>query len=161
MIGPFCAGCVFDLYSYLGDLLHRHDRISMAASVELRVPFIENALIDFAMHLPRRFKHRRGTGKWLLKKVAEQHIPRRNVYARKNGFGIAAELSAGAERILANGPLRDVMKWPAPAVADMIGLAASDPVSRMRLVGMDLFLRLYAGGESPDDLAGKLRTVAN
>jgi asparagine synthase (glutamine-hydrolysing) len=157
----FLAGCVFDLYSYLGDLLHRHDRISMAASVELRVPFIENALIDFAMHLPRRFKHRRGTGKWLLKKVAEQHIPRRNVYARKNGFGIAPELSAGAERILANGPLRDVMKWPAPAVADMIGLAASDPVSRMRLVGMDLFLRLYAGGESPDDLAGKLRTVAN
>ncbi len=74
---------------HLQDLLHRHDRLSMASSVELRVPFIENQLIDFAIHLPRRFKHRHRTGKWLLKKVAERHIPHRNVYATKNGFGIS------------------------------------------------------------------------
>ncbi|TIV13528.1 MAG: asparagine synthase, partial [Mesorhizobium sp.] len=64
----FLASCFYDLYSHLQDLLHRHDRLSMAASVELRVPFIENRLIDFALHLPRRQKYRDGTGKWLLKK---------------------------------------------------------------------------------------------
>ena len=156
----FLAGCIYDLYSHLGDLLHRHDRMSMSASVELRVPFIENDLIDFAMHLPRRFKHRSGTGKWLLKKVAERYIPKRNIYASKNGFGISPALSAGAERMIIDGPLRHVMKWPSTAVADMIGLAARDPVSRMRLVGMDLFLRLYAGGESIEDLSEKLRATA-
>ncbi|MBW3097408.1 asparagine synthase (glutamine-hydrolyzing) [Pseudohoeflea coraliihabitans] len=156
----FLAGCIYDLYAHLGDLLNRHDRMSMAASVELRVPFIENAMIDFALHLPRRFKHRRGTGKWLLKKVAERYVPKSNIYARKNGFGISSDLSAGAERILINGPLREVLKWPAASVTDMIGLAAQDPGSRMRLVGMDLFLRLYAERETTENLSEKLHAAA-
>ncbi|TGS89915.1 asparagine synthase, partial [Mesorhizobium sp. M2D.F.Ca.ET.178.01.1.1] len=82
----FLGCCLYDLYSHLQDLLNRHDRLSMAASVELRVPFIENRLIDFAIHLPRRQKLRGKTGKWLLKKVAEKHLPRENVYAPKKGF---------------------------------------------------------------------------
>src|SRR5690606_28404730 len=58
----FLAACLYDLEAHLQDLLHRHDRLSMAVSVELRVPFIENALIDFALHLPRADKWRDGQG---------------------------------------------------------------------------------------------------
>ncbi|TGV93895.1 hypothetical protein EN797_041070, partial [Mesorhizobium sp. M2E.F.Ca.ET.154.01.1.1] len=95
------------------DLLHRHDRLSMAASVELRVPFLENRLIDFAMHLPRRHKYRHRTGKWLRKKVAERHLPRENVYAAKNGFEMSGAFSAGTQGLLRGGFLRDAMKWSA------------------------------------------------
>ena len=127
---------------------NRHDRLSMAASVELRVPFLENRLIDFAIHLPRRHKYRDKTGKWLLRKVAEKHIPRQNVQARKIGFEISSEFSAGTETLLRGGFLRDAMKWPTASVEDMIQLARREEPSRLRLVGMELFLRLHAGGET-------------
>jgi asparagine synthase (glutamine-hydrolysing) len=155
----FLASCLYDMYSHLQDLLHRHDRLSMATSVELRVPFIENRLIDFAIHLPRRFKYRWHTGKWLLKKVAERHIPRQNVYARKNGFGISGALSAGTQGLLRDGLLRDAMKWPAASVGDLVDLAARDEPSRLRLVGMELFLRLYAGGATVESLSEALHAA--
>lgn len=155
----FLGSCLQDLYGHLQDLLHRHDRLSMAASVELRVPFLENRLIDFAIHLPRRHKHRDKTGKWLLKKVAEKHIPRQNVYAKKVGFDISADFSAGAQGLLRKGLLRDAMKWPASSLEDLVELAARDESSRMRLVGMELFLRLYTGGETAGNLTEALHAA--
>lgn len=155
----FLGSCLYDLYSHLQDLLNRHDRLSMAASVELRVPFLENRLIDFAIHLPRRHKLRGKTGKWLLKKVAEKHLPRENVYAPKNGFEISSGFSAGSQGLLRGGYLRDAMKWPAAAVEDLVDLARRDEASRLRLVGMELFLRLHAGGETVGDLAHALHAA--
>jgi len=155
----YLAGCLFDMYSHLQDLLHRHDRLSMAASVELRVPFIENTLIDFAIHLPRRFKYRWGTTKWLLKKVAERHIPKQNVYAPKSGFDVSHQLSVGAEKLLRGGLLADAMRWPSSSIADIENLAREHEHSRLRLVGMELFLRLYAGGETQEQLSERLRAV--
>ena len=61
------------------NLVHRHDRLSMATSVELRVPFLENEIIDFALHLPARFKNRYRVTKWLLKKVARKYLPSENI----------------------------------------------------------------------------------
>ena len=52
-------------------------------------------------------------GKWLLKKVAEKHIPLQNVNARKNGFQVSNTFTTGTEGLLRGGLLRDAMKWPA------------------------------------------------
>lgn len=156
----FLGSCLYDLYSHLQDILHRHDRLSMAASVELRVPFLENRLIDFAIHLPRRQKYRDKTGKWLLRKVAQKHIPRQNVQARKIGFDMSSEFSAGTETLLRGGFLRDAMKWPTASVEDMIQLARREQPSRLRLVGMELFLRLHAGGETTGALTEALHAAA-
>lgn len=156
----FLGACLYDLYSHLQDLLNRHDRLSMAASVELRVPFLENRLIDFAIHLPRRQKLRGRTGKWLLKKVAEKHLPRENVHAPKNGFEISSGFTQGSQGLLRGGYLRDALKWPAAAVDDLVDLARRDEASRLRLVGMELFLRLNAGGETADNLTQALHAAA-
>ncbi|RTM00172.1 MAG: asparagine synthase (glutamine-hydrolyzing) [Hyphomicrobiales bacterium] len=152
----FLASCFYDLYSHLQDLLHRHDRLSMAASVELRVPFLENRLIDFALHLPRRQKYRDGTGKWLLKKVAEHHLPHENIRAAKIGFDMADAFSAGTEGMLRSGLLRDAMKWSSSELDDLIDMARSQETSRLRLVGMEMLLRLYMNGETPDGLTEAL-----
>lgn len=152
----FLASCFYDLYSHLQDLLHRHDRLSMAASVELRVPFLENRLIDFAMHLPRRYKYRNRTGKWLLKKVAERHLPRENIHAAKNGFEMSSAFSAGTQGLLRGGFLRDAMKWSASELDDLIDMARAEEPSRLRLVGMEMLLRLYLGGETTGNLAESL-----
>ncbi len=156
----FLGSCLYDLYSHLQDLLHRHDRLSMAASVELRVPFLENRLIDFAIHLPRRQKYRDKTGKWLLRQVAQKHIPRQNVQARKIGFAMSSQFSAGTETLLRGGLLRDALKWPAANVEDMIQFARREEPSRLRLVGMELFLRLHAGGETMGTLTEALYAAA-
>jgi len=156
----FLASCFYDLYSHLQDLLHRHDRLSMAASVELRVPFLENRLIDFAIHLPRRHKYRGGTSKWLLKKVAETHLPRENIRAAKNGFQMSEAFSAGTQGLLRGGLLRDAMRWSAAEVEDLVAMARTQEPTRLRLVGMEMLLRLYLGGETPDRLTEALHAEA-
>ncbi|MGX7874780.1 asparagine synthase-related protein [Mesorhizobium sp. ORM6] len=145
----FLGCCLHDMYGHLQDLLNRHDRLSMAASVELRVPYLENRLIDFAIHLPRRYKYRDKQGKWLLKKVAEKHIPLENVTARKNGFEVSAKFTLGTEGLLRGGLLRDAMKWPAASVEDLVDLAKRDQPSRLRLVGMELFFACTRAARPP------------
>ncbi|QND62773.1 asparagine synthase (glutamine-hydrolyzing) [Mesorhizobium loti] len=155
----FLGCCLQDMYSHLQDLLHRHDRLSMAASVELRVPFLENRLIDFAIHLPRRHKYRQKQGKWLLKRVAEKHIPPQNVQARKIGFEVSGSFTAGTQGLLRGGLLRDAMKWSSSSVDDLIDLARRDQPSRLRLVGMELFLRLHVGGQTASQLSEALHAA--
>ncbi|UCI09207.1 asparagine synthase (glutamine-hydrolyzing) [Mesorhizobium sp. B1-1-8] len=156
----FLASCFYDLYSHLQDLLHRHDRLSMAASVELRVPFLENRLIDFALHLPRRHKYRNRTGKWLLKKIAERHLPHENIHAAKNGFEMSDAFTAGTHGLLRGGFLRDAMKWSAAELDDLVDMARSHEPSRLRLVGMEMLLRLYMGGETTGRLTEALHAEA-
>jgi asparagine synthase (glutamine-hydrolysing) len=69
-------------------LLMRVDKMTMATSVEARVPFLDHELVEFAMALPPRVKVRDGVGKWLLKEaVGGPVIPREIAYRKKQGFG--------------------------------------------------------------------------
>jgi asparagine synthase (glutamine-hydrolysing) len=68
-------------------LLMRVDKMTMATSVEARVPFLDQHLVRFATALPPRMKVRDGTGKYLLKRaVARDLLPEHIVYRRKQGF---------------------------------------------------------------------------
>jgi asparagine synthase (glutamine-hydrolysing) len=66
------------------------DKMSMAAGVEVRVPFLDLDLVDFAARIPARFKQRGSQGKWALKKAMEPHLPREVIYRPKTGFGARA-----------------------------------------------------------------------
>ena len=69
-------------------LLMRVDKMTMATSVEARVPFLDHELVEFAMALPPRMKVRGGVGKYLLKKaVGGSLLPEHIVYRKKQGFG--------------------------------------------------------------------------
>ncbi|WP_226781732.1 asparagine synthase (glutamine-hydrolyzing) [Oceaniglobus trochenteri] len=70
------------------DILMKTDRAAMAHGLESRAVFLDNDLADFAERLPMRFKMRGGVQKYLLKKVAERHLPRDLVHRSKKGFGI-------------------------------------------------------------------------
>jgi asparagine synthase (glutamine-hydrolysing) len=70
------------------DLLVKADKMTMAASVELRVPFLDHRLVEFAARLPVSFKIRNGETKYLLKKVMEPYLPRDVIYRRKAGFPV-------------------------------------------------------------------------
>ncbi len=70
------------------DLLMKMDKMSMAASVEARVPLLDHPLIEWAATLPDRFKLRGLEGKVLLKRLARLRLPREVVDRRKVGFTV-------------------------------------------------------------------------
>jgi asparagine synthase (glutamine-hydrolysing) len=70
------------------DLLVKADKMTMAASVELRVPFLDHRLVEFATALPPGLKCRDGEGKWLLKHALSGVLPDEIVWRRKMGFPV-------------------------------------------------------------------------
>jgi asparagine synthase (glutamine-hydrolysing) len=71
-------------------LLMRVDKITMATSVEARVPFLDHHLIEYAMGLPRDLKVKGATGKHILKRALESVLPNDVLYKPKRGFGAPA-----------------------------------------------------------------------
>ena len=68
--------------------LNYTDKMSMAAGVEVRVPFLDRDLIDFATRLPLDFKQRGRVGKWIFRQSMEGILPMEVIYRPKTGFGI-------------------------------------------------------------------------
>jgi len=78
---------LFDINNYLtNNLLYKMDSASMANSLEVRTPYLDYRLVEFCVNLPRRFKIKNGTQKYLMKKLLERYIPHDLVYRKKWGF---------------------------------------------------------------------------
>jgi asparagine synthase (glutamine-hydrolysing) len=121
-----------DQCTYLVELLMKQDQMSMACSIESRVPFLDHSLVEFAARVPPHLKLRSGTGKYVVKRGAEGLLPREIIHRRKAGFPT---------------PLRDWLREPrAAAVLETLrapdGLLAAyvDPVT------LDALLARHRGG---------------
>jgi asparagine synthase (glutamine-hydrolysing) len=78
-----------DLHSYLVDnCLVKVDRMSMACSLETRVPLLDPTLVELAFRIPSSLKYSARKTKILLKRVARRHVPRECVDRPKQGFSI-------------------------------------------------------------------------
>lgn len=83
---PLARMLYCDQKTYLNKLLMKQDQMSMAASIESRVPFLDHTFVEFAMHIPDRLKIRRGVQKYVFKKAVEDLLPRDIVHRKKMGF---------------------------------------------------------------------------
>lgn len=82
-----------DCHGWLAEnLLERGDRMSMAASLELRPPFLDHRLVELAFSLPSRVKVRNGQTKWVVKEVARRYLPAEIVDRRKVGFRVPLDV---------------------------------------------------------------------
>ncbi|MCP5108484.1 MAG: asparagine synthase (glutamine-hydrolyzing) [bacterium] len=78
-----------DFKTYMVDnILVKVDRMSMATSLEARVPLLDYKMVEFAFSLPYHYKVRGGVTKWFFKKAMEGILPDEIIYRRKEGFSI-------------------------------------------------------------------------
>jgi asparagine synthase (glutamine-hydrolysing) len=95
---PLNRSLYVDLKSYLCDnCLVKVDRMSMAVSLEARVPYLDKELVELAFRVPDNLKVANGKTKVLLKKVATRHVPAACVYRPKEGFSIPIKNWLGNE----------------------------------------------------------------
>ncbi|MBC8046653.1 MAG: asparagine synthase (glutamine-hydrolyzing) [Fimbriimonadaceae bacterium] len=77
-----------DLKTFLVDHnLNYTDKMGMACGVEVRVPFLDLELVNFAMHLPVKYKMKGLTTKYLLRQLSKKYLPDEIVHRSKTGFG--------------------------------------------------------------------------
>jgi len=75
-----------DQKTYMVELLMKQDQMSMACSIESRVPFLDHPFVEFAARVPDHMKLRKGIGKYIVKKAAEGLISPDILYRKKMGF---------------------------------------------------------------------------
>jgi asparagine synthase (glutamine-hydrolysing) len=131
------------------------DKMSMAAGVEVRVPFLDSDLVRLANGLPPEFKQRGRTGKWILKKAMQPFLPREVIHRPKTGFGaplrqwLRHDLRALVDDTLSAETLRRRGLFDPAAVASLI---ADDRAGRvdaaytiLALMCVEIWCRRFAG----------------
>jgi len=115
-----------DVKTYLVSLLVRQDKMSMAASVETRVPLLDREIVRYALPLKGSLKQKNGESKYLLKKLAEPRLPRELLYRTKMGFGLPVGAWLSDPRYL--GRYVSLLQGPdavLPTLLDPQGIAAT------------------------------------
>lgn len=159
-----------DAKTYLHELLMKQDQMSMAASIESRVPFLDHPLVEFAARLPQRCKLRGVTTKWVLRQAMRDRLPAEILTRKKMGFPVPV----GAWFRGAHRPLLDELVLGPRALAR--GLFEPEAVRRVvaghvqggenhgerlwALVTLELWQRIFLDGEDPDVLAHGLANAS-
>jgi asparagine synthase (glutamine-hydrolysing) len=86
-LDPIAQACLADLVVYLpGDMLAKVDRMSMACSLEVRVPLLDHTFVDFALSIPMDLKLKGMQSKHILRKALTPWLPASILHRPKRGF---------------------------------------------------------------------------
>jgi asparagine synthase (glutamine-hydrolysing) len=156
-----------DQKTYLVELLMKQDQMSMAASIESRVPLLDHTLVEFAARIPDGLKIRNGVQKYIFKKAVEDLLPHSIVHRKKMGFPTPLRSWLRAEQAK---PLYDMLRRPDTPVAEycdrkaVAGLIEShlngsvDATDRLwRLLNLQVWAGMFLCGrrtEIEESLAG-------
>jgi asparagine synthase (glutamine-hydrolysing) len=155
------------LSGHLLSLLHRNDRMGMAASIESRFPYLDEEVVRFALNVPLPAKLRWGLSrrdrkhpflqdKAVLRDVARRHLPPTVTDRPKDGFPTVGHEQLGVDAaFFADGWLADVLGWSRDGIRR---LCEDEPrVVAGRLASVELFGRLYATDEGEERLTEHVR----
>jgi asparagine synthase (glutamine-hydrolysing) len=123
-----------DQKTYLVQLLMKQDRMSMANSLESRVPFLDHTFVEFATRVPDSLKLKNGTGKYILKRAVEDLLPHEIIHRTKMGFPTPIRewlISAGRQPLLAR------LKAPDGLLAEYTRREAIDDLIERQVSGRE------------------------
>ena len=151
------------------DLLMLTDKMTMATSLECRVPFLDNTVLDFSLGMPSRLKIRGRKLKHIMKEALRDLLPPDVLFRKKRGFvapfgaWLKADLAPLVREVLSRRAVqrRGLLNWD--AVEHTIALheaSREDYTDRLlALINLELWCRLYCDGRSAADVADELTTV--
>ena len=150
------------------DLLMLTDKMTMATSIECRVPLLDQALVDLAARMPSRLKIRGGRLKYILKKALRKTLPDRILFRKKRGFGapmgawLKRELAPLVRHVLSKESVerRGLFRWNAVEEVRALHEARREDHTDhlLSLLNLELWCRMYLDAQSPADLAAELQT---
>lgn len=159
-----------DIKTYLVELLMKQDNMSMAASIESRVPFLDQTLVEFTAQIPARFETRGLAGKMVLKEAVKDLLPASILHRKKMGFPTPwrgwldgpmmdeIEHLLTKHRALARGLLKP------ESVKQLLfehRANAADHSERIwRLLNLELWHRVFIDKDLPYNIASALRDSA-
>ncbi len=152
-----------DLQTYLVELLMKQDQMSMAASIESRVPFLDHELVEHVVRMPVRFKIRGLTTKAVLREALRGRVPREILARRKLGFPVpfgrwARERFAPLVRRTILGPRALARGMLAPQILERLvaehEAGTANHADRLwLLLNLEIWQRIFLDGEDSAALA--------
>lgn len=148
-----------DVTDFLAPLLRRLDRMSMAASVESRVPFLDHRLVQVVLNLPLSFRLRGNVDKWVLKEIASHYLPRSIVYRKKAGFPLplADYLAPMArEKFFHGGFCVECLGLHHRGLMEAVSAWRENVHGFFNLLALEIWGRLFFLGETEEGLSERL-----
>ena len=152
------------------DLLMLTDKMSMAVSLECRVPLLDHELFELAARIPGSIKLRNGRLKHVMKEALADVLPRDVLERRKRGFGtpmgawLKGPLAALLRQLLSRESIERRGLFDYPAVAALIGAHAANRVDAtdglLTLLNFEIWARLYLDARAPDDVVDELKVTS-
>jgi len=144
------------------------DRMSMAHSLEVRAPFVDYRIVEFAARLPGNVKLKRGKLKYILRKLSSRYLPPEVVKLRKQGFGfplgvwMRTDLADLLQHLLGNSRFAELGIFHQDRVNQLVTEHLSgqhDHNYRLWiLLNLEIIYRLYFEGESIDSISEMLQS---
>jgi asparagine synthase (glutamine-hydrolysing) len=148
-----------DINTYLIELLMKQDQMSMAASVESRVPFLDHLLVEFTARIPAQYSISGLAGKFILKRAVEDLLPKSIIYRKKMGFPtpwecwLAGRQLESLERMLLEPRSLERGLFRPEAVKQIFAEhrdKTRDHANRIwRMLNLEVWLRVFVDGEGP------------
>jgi asparagine synthase (glutamine-hydrolysing) len=159
-----------DLFTYLHELLMKQDQMSMAASIESRVPFLDHPLVEFTATLPERLKLRGTTTKYILREAMRDHLPPEILSRSKMGFPVPIgrwfrerHRSVLDEYVLSErAESRDLFdpQYVRTLVSEHEAGLRDHTERIWALVNVEIWHRIFMDGEAPDEIGPTASALA-
>ena len=147
------------------------DRMSMAHSLEVRAPFVDYQVVEFAARLPANLKLKNGRLKYILRQVAARYIPREVVKKPKQGFGfplgawMRTDLAGVLKHLLGNSRFAELGIFRQDQInsimAEHIDGKADHSYRLWILLNLEILQRLYFEGATIDSTAAMLQSYVD
>lgn len=151
-----------DAKTYLHELLMKQDQMSMAASIESRVPFLDHPLVEFSASLPNRLKLHGLTTKYVLRRAMRSTLPKAIISRPKMGFPVPVSRwfreshRHVVDELLLGGRARDRGLFDPSAVRSLVERDRRGDGNHWEgiwaLANLELWHRIQIDGESPVDM---------